>query len=188
MSRWKSPTSTSRNAIAGDRPYALSYSLSGESDSSKNVFARAQLVSYGMLDVTLFSDDGDELNIDSDSPVSISMPISNGDLPPIYAMADGATQSTWSFNPKEHRWVEEGEGVVREDEEGNLSFEFEASHFSWWNCDKGMVPTCASGRVIDMLGFPVRGATVTCAGNSRPHRPPPTKTDTTCAPCWPVTG
>jgi len=153
------------DAAPGDLT-ALSYSLADASGTSKNAFASAQLVSYGMLDVTLFSDDGEELNIDSDSPVSISMPISNGDLPDVYAMADGATQSTWSFNPKEHRWVEEGEGVVRADEEGNLSFDFEATHFSWWNCDQGMVPTCASGRVIDMLGFPVRGATVTCAGNS----------------------
>ncbi|MEC7242208.1 MAG: hypothetical protein VXW32_13320 [Myxococcota bacterium] len=145
---------------------ALSFSLAGDG-TSKNDFASAQLVSYGMLDVTLFSEEGDELNIDESSPVDISMPISNGELASVYHLASGDTQQTWSFNPEQMRWIEEGEGTVMADEEtGELSFNFQATHFSWWNCDQGMVPTCASGRVIDMLGFPVRGAKVSCVGGS----------------------
>ena len=149
---------------------ALSFSRAG-AETAKNAFAEAQLVSYGMLDVTLFSEEGEELNIDESSPVDISMPISNGnwgdDNFPEYVMGDGDVQQTWSFSPTEHRWVEEGEGIVLADEEtGELSFNFEATHFSWWNCDQGMVPTCASGRVIDMLGFPVRGAKVSCVGGA----------------------
>jgi hypothetical protein len=155
---------TEMDAAPGDLT-ALSFSLAAASDG-KDALTDAQLVSYGMLDVTLFSEDGEELNIDEDSPVAISMPISNGDLPSVYQMADGDQQNTWSFLPEQGRWVEEGMGTVVADEEGNLSFDFEASHFSWWNCDQGMVPTCASGRVVDMLGFPVRGAAVTCQGGS----------------------
>ena len=59
---------------------ALSFSLAGNG-TSKNDFASAQLVSYGMLDVTLFSEEGEEArNIDESAPVDISMPISNGEL------------------------------------------------------------------------------------------------------------
>jgi hypothetical protein len=154
---------TEMDAAPGDLT-ALSFSLAGNS-SAKDALTDAQLVSYGMLDVTLFAEDGEELNIDADSPVAISMPISNGELPSVYQMADGDQQNTWSFLPEQGRWVEEGMGTVVADEEGKLSFDFEASHFSWWNCDQGMVPTCASGRVIDMLGFPVRCATSTTDEN-----------------------
>jgi hypothetical protein len=45
-------------------------------------------------------------------------------------------------------------------------FGFSASHFSWWNCDQGLVPTCAAGKVIDTLNFPVRGAEVSCKGDA----------------------
>ena len=152
------------DAAPGDLT-ALSFSLAGGT-SAKDALTEGQLVSYGMLDVTLYSENDEELNIDPESPVDISMPISNGELPSLYHMADGDMQQTWSFNPEQHRWVEEGQGAVVADEEGNLSFDFQASHFSWWNCDQGMVPTCASGRVIDMLGFPIRGAKVTCEGGS----------------------
>jgi hypothetical protein len=155
---------TEMAAAPGDLT-ALSFSLAGNGNA-KDALTDAQLVSYGMLNVSLFGEDGEELNIDEDSPVAISMPISNGALPDVYWMADGDTQNTWSFIPEQGRWVEEGMGSVVADEEGNLSFDFEATHFSWWNCDMGMVPTCASGRVVDMLGFPVRGASVTCQGGS----------------------
>jgi hypothetical protein len=94
------------------------------------------------------------------------MPISNGNLGELYAMAAGDEQQTWSFDTQRHSWVEESVGVVNANDEGELTFNFEATHFSWWNCDMGMVPSCASGRVVDMLGYAVRGATVTCAGNS----------------------
>jgi hypothetical protein len=153
---------TEMDAAPGDLT-ALGWNFGG---IAKDALSEGQLVSYGMVDVSLFGEDGEPLNIDEDSPVAIEMPISNGNLGEIYAMASGDEQQTWSFDPERHSWVEESVGVVSENEEGELTFNFEATHFSWWNCDQGMVPSCASGRVVDMLGYAVRGATVTCAGQS----------------------
>jgi hypothetical protein len=116
-----------------------------------------------MVDVALFGADGQELMISSDMPAFLEIPITNGNLPEVYQLSPGDTQSSWSFDPSVGKWVEEGVGTVVE-EDGVISFQFEASHFSWWNCDQGFVPSCASGRILDITGFPVRGAEVTCDG------------------------
>jgi len=142
---------------------ALMFDVSG---TSKDAMTAAQLISYGMVDVTLTGEDGEELNVDEDAPAEVEMPITNPDaLGDWTQLASGDAMDTWSFDKTRGRWVEEGEGETFQDEDGNLMFRFEASHFSWWNCDQGNPPSCATGRVIDFLGFPVRSAEVTCGGN-----------------------
>jgi len=123
----------------------------------------SQLVSYGMVDVSLFGEDGQELSIDMDKPATLRIPITNGSLPDGLHMEAGDIQNTWSFDPIQGTWIEEATGTVSAAGD-QLYFVFEAPHFSWWNCDMGFVPSCAEGRVIDFQGFPVRGADVTCAG------------------------
>ena len=131
---------------------------------SKSTITPSQLVSYGMVDVSLFGEDGEALNVDEDTPTTVEISISNGDLPETYHLADGESQVAWSFNPEFGKWVEEDTGNIVE-RDGELFFQFQATHFSWWNCDQGFVPSCASGRVVDMLDFPVRGAEVICRGD-----------------------
>jgi len=123
----------------------------------------SQLVSYGMVDVSLFGEDGQELSIDLDKPATLRIPITNGSLPDGLKMESGDIQNTWSFDPAQGTWIEEATGTVSVTDD-QLYFLFEAPHFSWWNCDQGFVPSCAEGRVIDFSGFPVRGADVTCDG------------------------
>ena len=143
---------------------AIAYSPQGSQTQAKNTTAISQLVSYGMVDVTLFGSAGEELNISNKSPAFLEIPITNGDLPEAYHLNSGDTQVSWSFDPVLGIWAEEGVGTVVE-EDGKTFFQFEADHFSWWNCDQGFIPSCATGRVVDVLGFPIRGAEVTCDGN-----------------------
>jgi hypothetical protein len=139
--------------------------ISYESDGvSKSGVTPSQLVSYGMVDVSLFGEDNEVLNVGEDTPTSVEISISNGDLPETYHLGDGDSQVAWSFNPELGKWVEEDNGNIIE-RDGELFFQFEATHFSWWNCDQGFVPSCAAGRVVDMIDFPVRGAEVTCRGD-----------------------
>ena len=44
---------------------AIAYSPQGSQTQAKNTTALSQLVSYGMVDVTLFGSAGEELNISS---------------------------------------------------------------------------------------------------------------------------
>ena len=134
-----------------------------DSDTTKSAVTPSQLVSYGMVDVTLFGEDDEVLNVSDSSPADVEIGISNGELPELYQMTDGDSQVAWSFIPEYGKWVEEGDGTVVE-RDGELFFQFQATHFSWWNCDQGFVPSCASGRVVDVVDFPIRGAQVACRG------------------------
>ena len=122
----------------------------------------SQLISYGMIDVSLYGENNEALSVNA--PAKVKFLIANGNLPESLRLSEGDQEATWSFDTELGVWVEEGVGTVVADDEGNLSFEFKAGHFSWWNCDQGFVPSCAEGRVIDFLGFPIRGAQVNCAG------------------------
>ncbi len=156
------PRTSEIGAAPGDlRAFALA-----ENGAGKDLFDNEQLVSYGMLDVSLTDDRGDLLNLKLGQEAEIDMPINQTGLADVYLMAAGDEQDTWSYDPDRLGWIEEGLGSVYEDEEGDLMFSFSASHFSWWNCDQGMVPTCAGGKVIDTLNFPVRGAEVACSGSA----------------------
>ena len=137
--------------------------LAFKEDDGTARFELVQLVSYGMVDITLYTDDDKLLTLADGVNVPVSLPISNGQLPDSVSLAGGDVPPAWSFSASEGRWVQESPGEVVSEDEG-LRFEFNASHFSWWNCDQGFVPTCATGRVVDVIGFPVRGASVRCAG------------------------
>ncbi len=193
---------------------ALAYNRSNV--GAKEVNEPAQLVSYGMADITLTNGVGGDLNIAEGSTAGVDFVVQNKDLngnpmPATYVMAAGDTQQTWSFDTSRGVWVEEGQGavynevediteerpvyedmdiidedtesetygevigtetvqvgtetvVIGQRETGNLRFAFEASHFSWWNCDQGFVPSCVTGQVTDILGFPVRSALVNVSG------------------------
>jgi len=137
--------------------------LRGEGSATEEL-----LVSYGMVEVTLQDEDGNLLQIDEASPATVTIPLVDEDKPDYLQMEAGATQRIWSFDPQQGIWVEEGVGQVVEDTEGNRRIRFEAPHFSWWNADDGRAAYCATGRVVDVLGFPIRGARVTCVAEVPP--------------------
>ncbi len=135
--------------------------------AAKDLFEESQLVSYGMVDVSLFDVGGDPLQLAQGAGAQVEMPIDQEGLATAYQLVPGDEEKVWSYDPDSVVWVDEGTGTVFEDEvTGLLMFSFVASHFSWWNSDKPATPTCAEGKVVDVLKFPVRGAEVVCGGAS----------------------
>jgi len=136
----------------------------GSGASTKDATEPAQLVSYGMGDVSLFDEDGEPLQLADGEVAAVSMPITNGDLESYYRVRVGETLPSWTWSEEWGVCLQEGEGEIVEGEDGDLYFEFEAPHFTWWNADAPYVSTTGCGRVVDMLGFPVRGAEVVAQG------------------------
>jgi hypothetical protein len=161
---WAAHVNPHTDEIAG-APGDLTAWAKSDDAGKDDSYTLTQLVSFGMADVVIETPEGEELELDPDQPVDVTMSIDNGDLPDVYALSVGDTAPLWWFDPERSRWVEESIGGVVEAEDGSLEYEFQASHFSWYNCDQGYVPSCATGYVYDVLGFPVRSAEVTCAGS-----------------------
>ncbi len=123
------------------------------------------LESFGMFQVNLTDDLGNEINLASGSGAPVVMPIftAEGDERP----ALGTTIPAWSYDLSSGKWVEEGVGTVVQLDDGRYAWEFTAPHFSTWNCDMPVqTHGCITGRVTNSQGTPRVGATVRAVGIS----------------------
>ena len=118
-----------------------------------------RLESYGMFQLNLTDDAGNELNVGTAAPVT--MPLQGA------GYTAGEVIPMWSYDETEGRWIEEAEGTVVELADGTLAVSFDAPHFSTWNCDRPL-PThgCVTGTVRNAAGTPRQGATVRAVGIS----------------------
>jgi cysteine-rich repeat protein len=114
------------------------------------------LESFGMVEVTLTTADGEPVNIKSDKLVDLVFPLARN-----HGFKDGDPIALWNFDEAEQHWVQLGEGIVQGD-----SFRATVAHFSWWNADKPLTRACIRGRVLDANGSPAGGAAVTISGRS----------------------
>ncbi|AXG70629.1 internalin-A [Kordia sp. SMS9] len=83
------------------------------------------LETYGMVGVNLFSPSGEILNINPESPATITFPLFSSQT-----STAPETIQLWYFDEEQGYWKEEG--VATRD--GN-NYVGEVSHFTWWNCD-----------------------------------------------------
>ncbi|MCP4918369.1 MAG: hypothetical protein GY913_15800 [Proteobacteria bacterium] len=120
-----------------------------------------QLVSNGMFNVEVSTPEGEALA----ASFAASMPVSNGSLPAAYALSAGDSVPLWRWDTDKGIWTEQGAGSVA-GTAGALSFDFDISSTDggWYNCDQPIQWTCSSGTIVDVLGFPIRGARVVAAG------------------------
>ncbi len=119
------------------------------------------LESYGMFQVNLTDADGNEINLADDSGAPVVLPLQSL-TPGQYEV--GEEIPMWHYDEVEGRWMEELVGTVIDDD-GVLSVEFTAPHFSTWNCDRPL-PThgCVTGTINTSGGQSRAGATVRAIG------------------------
>ena len=122
------------------------------------------LESFGMLQVNLFGDEGQDLDLGGAvAPMRLPLvDVGSADQP-----VAGEYVPAWSYDEELGKWIEEGEGLIVEDADGALFWEFDAPHFSTWNTD---VPIqthgCVSGRLLNSQGTPREGAVARLIGVS----------------------
>ena len=85
----------------------------------------AQLLSYGMVQVSLTDENGNKLQLEEGAKAEVTFPI-----PESMKKNPPSSIPLWSFNENTGLWEEDGVAV----REGN-KFKGQVSHFSWWNLD-----------------------------------------------------
>ena len=90
---------------------------------------RVNLNSLALAEI-LIQDSATGKDIALKQPATLTLP-----LGPSVEASVGDLIEAWSFNVSRGIWVQEGVGVVQE-VDGQLVWVYNASHFSWWNCDR----------------------------------------------------
>ncbi len=103
------------------------------------------LETYGMLNVELRGDSGQEINIADGHVAEIEMPVD-----PAQAGVAPATIPLWHFDEVNGYWVEEGEATLI-----GGKYVGEVAHFSWWNCDAQFPTVTLCLNVVDAAGDPL---------------------------------
>jgi hypothetical protein len=118
------------------------------------------LFSLGFVDVQLFDEDQNPLQLAEGKKATLVFPVKN--LEPT-----DTTIPMWYFDEAQGTWIREGEGTV---DQGTGLITAEVAHFSTWNADKPVTLTdCVTGVAQDAEGNPLPGAVVygTGQGNGK---------------------
>lgn len=110
------------------------------------------LRTLGMVATEIFAEDGSVLQIAKGKTVHMRMDI----LPSIVSSAPSSIP-TWSISDRngESTWREEGIAT-----KNGTVYDFEVSHFSFWNCDLPAEYVYLKGRLVDENQVPLSNATV----------------------------
>ncbi len=122
---------------ADDLPQRMVGDLSGI-DEEGNI---RSLGSYGMLQVELLDNAGNELNLGDNQEATLEFPVPE-------SMQSSATASIplWSYDEEQGTWIQEGEAIY-----DNGIYVGKVSHFSSWNVDCLEDPIEVNGEVVVKL-------------------------------------
>ena len=98
-------------------------------NSSEQGGDRVNLNSYGLAEVSIRNSQTKE-DVKLLSPVELTIPLN-----PELNVSAGETIPAWYFDEESGVWIQEGYGIVEENEEGLKKWVYNASHFTWWNAD-----------------------------------------------------
>ncbi len=124
---WIDPTANDlQERMVGD--------LSGVDSEGKEVY----LGTYGMLNVELLAENGEELQLKNGTPATLSFPV-----PSEIRSQAPETIPLWSYNEDQGVWLEEGSASLQ-----NGFYVGDVAHFSSWNCDYKGERITVTGKVV----------------------------------------
>lgn len=109
------------------------------------------LVTYGMMAVELFDENGNNVNIAEGNTATLSFPV-----PQELINEAPAEIPLWSFYDEEFGiWAEEGSATLQGDR-----YVGQVSHFSFWNCDAPFPLVYIEGQLVSEEGIPLPNTTI----------------------------
>ena len=117
----------------------------------------AGLMSYAMIDVSMTTPDGEEVELAGDVSAGVELLLPE-DLPEMQEIQVGDVIPTWHFDEDLVKWVEEDLATVIESTTapGRLAAVFDAPYFSAWNVDDCFItPDMDPAAMAACLGTPV---------------------------------
>ncbi len=140
-------TQDGRKAFPGD--------FTGETISGD----KTVLISYGFIDVTLETKDGEKLNLDDTQEATLKYPVD-----PTFKKKpnDGDEIPLWYFDTKKGIWVEDGSAKYNAK---TKLYEGTVKHFSTWNLDAKSEKGSYTGCIEDANGKAIKGAYIGVEGN-----------------------
>ena len=104
------------------------------------------LVSYGMMTVELFDENGNKLNLAEGNTASLSFPV------PQELLSNAPAEiPLWSFEEQQFGiWAEEGSATLQDE-----IYVGSVSHFSVWNCDVPAPTVTIEGQLVTADGAPI---------------------------------
>ena len=118
----------------------------------------SQIESYGAVNITFASADGDDLELASGESATIRIPVANG------ASNPPATIPLFYYDDSLGRWVEEGEATLTTSN-GIAVYEGSVNHFTTWNADFLYESINIEGCVEDTAGNPVTNTEILTRGS-----------------------
>lgn len=118
------------------------------------------LESFSMADFSLYQG-SNKVNLKPGSTADIELL-----LPANTRLQEGDVTPMWHFDTASGLWQEEGTGQVAAStsQPNRLAVFATVAHFSWWNSDQVITLAEVRGRVVDQIGQPVAGASVSSLG------------------------
>ncbi len=109
------------------------------------------LVTYGMMAVELFDENGNNVNIAEGNTATLTFPV------PQELINEAPTEiPLWSFYDEQYGiWVEEGSATLQGD-----NYVGQVSHFSFWNCDAPFPLVYLEGQLVTEEGIPLPNTTI----------------------------
>ena len=122
--------------------------------------AEVGLFSLGFVDVQIFDNDENPLQLAEGKIATLSFPVQN-------LLPSDTTIPMWYFDEAQGTWIRDGEGTV-DQTTGRITAE--VSHFTFWNADKPVTLTdCITGVAQNGDGSPLAGAMVYGSGQGYGH-------------------
>ncbi|MDX1684459.1 MAG: carboxypeptidase regulatory-like domain-containing protein [Saprospiraceae bacterium] len=118
------------------------------------------MTTFGMIGVEIFSNSGEELELNSDKKATLTFPV------PAEIIGEAPSEiALWHYDEELGYWMEEGRAELH-----GSTYIASVSHFSFWNCDDPFPTVLLEGRAVNSGGEGVGNVQVQLKRNTQANQ------------------